>query len=151
MKDELVKGAGVDLERTSLLPGMGFFVPDSVYREQKERELENSLGGASVVVITDSDADGLTCAALVQEAHRGAVCVPTSPYDLEGCLNLVAKYSDQGVKIYICDLCPDSIEGIEPGLEELCKKTDFILWCDHHRWDKDVYDFVNSLGIQVEL
>ena len=42
MKDELVKGAGVDLERTSLLPGMGFFVPDSVYREQKERELENS-------------------------------------------------------------------------------------------------------------
>ena len=151
MKDELVKGPGVDLERTSLLPGMGFFVPDSFYREQKERELENSLEGASVVVITDSDADGLTCAALVQETHQGAVCVPTSPYGLEDCLNLVAKYSDQGVKIYICDLCPDSVEGIEPGLEELCDKTDFILWCDHHRWDEDVCDFVKSLGIRVEL
>jgi oligoribonuclease NrnB/cAMP/cGMP phosphodiesterase (DHH superfamily) len=151
MKDELIKGQGIDPERASLLPGMGFFIPESVYREQKEKELETSLKGAELVVVTDSDADGLTCAALVQEYQENAICVPTSPYDLGDCISRVATHIEQGVKMYICDLCPDSVEEIEPGLRELCGKTDFIIWCDHHRWDKDIYDFVESLGVQVEL
>ena len=151
MKDELIKGPEVDPERASLLPGMGFFIPESIYHEQKEKELQVSLEGARAVVITDSDADGLACAALVQEMDHGAICVPTNPYELEGCFMQVAEWIGQGADVYICDLCPDSIDEIKHGLEKLYEKARFILWCDHHRWEEEIYDFVHSMGIQIEL
>jgi oligoribonuclease NrnB/cAMP/cGMP phosphodiesterase (DHH superfamily) len=141
----------VDLERTSLLPGKGFFIPESIRLELNEKGLEEIIPSTKVVVVTDSDADGLTCAALVQEKHPGAVCVPTNPYEIESCIERVSSLISPDIIVYICDLCPDSIEEIEESLRSLYDKTENIFWCDHHRWDADIYEFIVSLGIQVEL
>ncbi|WP_435145494.1 DHH family phosphoesterase [Halobaculum sp. P14] len=75
MDDELIETDDLSLERKSKLPGKGFFYPDSLDEDRAEERAKEALEGAGVVVITDSDADGLGCVALVREAYDAAVDV----------------------------------------------------------------------------
>jgi oligoribonuclease NrnB/cAMP/cGMP phosphodiesterase (DHH superfamily) len=67
MDDWLIDDDRLTLERKSLLPGTGFFVPDSLEEETEEQETREALAGAGTVVVADPDADGLACVALVRE------------------------------------------------------------------------------------
>ena len=52
MDDSLIDPETLPLERTSLLPGAGFFAPDE--EERDEAELEATLGDADTVVATSA-------------------------------------------------------------------------------------------------
>ena len=75
MDDELIETDDLSLHRRSLLPGKGFFYPDSLDEDRTEERIAETVEGAEAVVITDSDADGLGCAALLREAYDATLDV----------------------------------------------------------------------------
>jgi len=75
MDDALIETDDLALSRKSLLPGKGFFYPDSLDESYAERETRAAVEGAETVVVADTDADGLACVALVREARDAALDV----------------------------------------------------------------------------
>jgi oligoribonuclease NrnB/cAMP/cGMP phosphodiesterase (DHH superfamily) len=73
MDDELIDSGTLPLDRKSRLPGTGFFYPDSLDEDRAEERAKEAVEGAEAVVITDSDADGLGCIALIREAYDAAL------------------------------------------------------------------------------
>ncbi len=69
MEDALIEDDGLSLSRKSRLPGEGFFYPDSLEDERAETRAREKIDEAEAVVVTDSDADGLGCVALIREAY----------------------------------------------------------------------------------
>jgi oligoribonuclease NrnB/cAMP/cGMP phosphodiesterase (DHH superfamily) len=81
MDDELIETGDLSLHRRSLLPGKGFFYPDSLDEDRTEERVAEAVDGADTVVVTDSDADGLGCVALIREARDAALDV--APFEEE--------------------------------------------------------------------
>ena len=75
MDDQLIDSSELPLRRRSLLPGTGFFYPDSLDEDRAEERAREAIDGAEAVVVTDSDADGLGCIALVREVYDAALDV----------------------------------------------------------------------------
>ena len=75
MDDQLIDSSELPLRRRSLLPGTGFFYPDSLDDDRAEERAREAIDGAEAVVVTDSDADGLGCVALVREVYDAALDV----------------------------------------------------------------------------
>ncbi|WP_435074593.1 DHH family phosphoesterase [Halorubrum sp. HHNYT27] len=75
MDDDLIDEAGVPRSRYTRLPGKGFFYPDSLDEERGERLAKEAIEGSEAVVIADSDADGLACAAMIRETYDAALDV----------------------------------------------------------------------------
>ncbi|GAA0205753.1 DHH family phosphoesterase [Halobaculum roseum] len=73
MDDELIESDTLPLDRKSRLPGTGFFYPDSLDEDRAEERAKEAVEGAEAVVITDSDADGLGCVALIREVYDAAL------------------------------------------------------------------------------
>ncbi|MFB6096309.1 MAG: DHH family phosphoesterase [Haloferacaceae archaeon] len=73
MDDDLIDSSQLSLTRRSLLPGTGFFYPDSLDEERAEERVAEAVEGAEAVVIADGDADGLGCVALIREAYDAAL------------------------------------------------------------------------------
>ncbi|MFC7097081.1 DHH family phosphoesterase [Halobaculum marinum] len=73
MDDELIETSALPLDRRSRIPGKGFFYPDSLDEDRSEERAKEAVEGAEAVVITDSDADGLGCVALIREAYDAAL------------------------------------------------------------------------------
>ncbi|NHN48345.1 phosphohydrolase [Halostella sp. JP-L12] len=69
MDDSLIDSEDLSLGRKSVIPGEGFFVPDSLEESHEEEAAAEALDGASVAVVADPDADGLACVALVRELY----------------------------------------------------------------------------------
>ncbi|KPN30061.1 putative phosphohydrolase (DHH superfamily) [Halolamina pelagica] len=89
MDDELIDTGDLSLHRRSLLPGKGFFYPDSLDEDRTEERVAEAVDGAEAVVITDSDADGLGCVALIREARDAALDV--APFEAA----LAAELADE--------------------------------------------------------
>jgi len=68
MDDSLIDADGLSPERRSLLPGAGFFYPDSLDEDRADERAATALDGATTAVVADPDADGLACTALLREA-----------------------------------------------------------------------------------
>ena len=150
MDDALIEEAASP-ERASLLPGAGFFVPDSVSRERSAAAAADALEGADVVVVADPDADGLACVALIREVVGEAALVGTAPHELERGLRRVAAHAEAGADLYVCDLCPDDPGGVGEALEAVGGRLDRIRWFDHHRWDPAVESAVREAGVDLEV
>ncbi|WP_135820562.1 DHH family phosphoesterase [Halostella litorea] len=69
MDDSLIDDDDLSLGRKSVIPGEGFFVPDSLEESHEEEAAAEALDGASVAVVADPDADGLACVALLRELY----------------------------------------------------------------------------------
>lgn len=147
MNDWLIDDDRLSIERRSLLPGEGFFVPDSFEAEEAEREAADELTGADTVVIADPDADGLACVALVREAFGEGALVPAGPHELEEALEWAAKYTTSEVTVVVCDLCPDNEYDVA-ALPDLTARVDDVRWYDHHQWDPELGKFVDSAGVE---
>jgi len=76
MYEELIDSGELPIARKSVLPGTGFFLPDSVEAEVEDEQTQAAVAGASAVVIADADADGLACVALIREAYDDVRHVP---------------------------------------------------------------------------
>jgi oligoribonuclease NrnB/cAMP/cGMP phosphodiesterase (DHH superfamily) len=146
MNDWLIDDDHLSLERKSILPGEGFFLPDSIEEEEQEREAAERMDGAGVVVIADPDADGLACTALVREALDEGALVPAGPHELDEALAWAAEYVEPDATLVICDLCPDSVEDLA-ALEDLTARVEDVRWYDHHQWDDDLGALVDDSGV----
>jgi len=134
MDDSLIDDETVPLARRSLLPGEGFFVPDSVDEVEAEREAREALEGADRVVVADPDADGLACVALVRTAFGESALLPAGPHEIEEALAYVVEFGEPGLSVFVCDLCPDSPDDVAalPAVADLAAS---VRWFDHHQWD----------------
>jgi oligoribonuclease NrnB/cAMP/cGMP phosphodiesterase (DHH superfamily) len=81
MDDDLIDSSSLPLSRKSLLPGTGFFYPDSLDDDRDDERVEEAVDGADVIVIADADADGLGCVALLREMYDAALDV--EPFEEE--------------------------------------------------------------------
>ncbi|GAB7093981.1 hypothetical protein JCM30237_11330 [Halolamina litorea] len=93
MDDELIETSELSLHRRSLLPGKGFFYPDSLSEDRTEERIAEAVDGAEAVVITDSDADGLGCVALIREARGAALDVV--PFEEELAAEVAGDAADE--------------------------------------------------------
>jgi oligoribonuclease NrnB/cAMP/cGMP phosphodiesterase (DHH superfamily) len=73
MDDSLIDSSELPLDRRSVLPGTGFFYPNSLDEDRSEDRAKAAIDGADAVVVTDSDADGLGCVALIRERYDAAI------------------------------------------------------------------------------
>jgi len=149
MDESLIEDEEMPLARKSVLPGTGFFVPDEVDEERREREAREALDGRSVAVVADPDADGLACVALLRAAYGDAGLVPAGPHDLEDGMELVAEHAEDDVDVFVCDLCPDEFEYVDEELAALVDAADSVRWFDHHQWDDDVAEQVRAAGVDL--
>ena len=147
MDDWLIDDERLSIGRKSILPGEGFFYPDSFEAEKREAEAAETLAGAETVVIADPDADGLACTALVREAHGEAALLPAGPHNLQEALAWAGEYADPAATVFVCDLCPDS-ESDLGALATLHEQVDRVAWFDHHQWDPDLAETVDEAGIE---
>ncbi|ELY53192.1 DHH family phosphoesterase [Natronolimnohabitans innermongolicus] len=83
MYDELIDSGDLPIARKSILPGTGFFLPDTLEDDLEDEQTEAALEGAEVAVIADPDADGLACVALIREAYGDVQNVPEPERDDE--------------------------------------------------------------------
>jgi len=75
--------------------------------------------------------------------------LPTGPYSIDTALERVVTHADDGVSVYVCDLCPDEYDRIAEPLEALAESADSIRWFDHHRWDDAVAAAVRDCGVDL--
>ncbi|WP_135806100.1 DHH family phosphoesterase [Halorussus marinus] len=149
MKDWVIDDDALPIERKSILPGEGFFVPDSIEDEREDAEAEAALTGADVAVVADPDADGLACTALVREVYGDAALVDAGPHDLDEALERVAEYAEPDARVFVCDLCPDAYDDVGAPLETLVERSGPVRWFDHHQWDDAVAEAVREAGVDL--
>jgi len=147
MDDWLIDDDRLSIGRKSVLPGEGFFIPDSYEEEQAEAEAAETLTDAGVIVIADPDADGLACTALIREAHGEGALLPAGPHELTEALEWTAEYADPDATVFICDLCPDRESDIAP-LDSLVDTAERVVWFDHHQWPDDLAADVDASGVE---
>ena len=75
--------------------------------------------------------------------------VSAGPYSIDTSLERVLAYADDGIDLFVCDLCPDDYKWIADPLEALAEKTDSIRWFDHHQWDAETAESVRDLGVDL--
>ncbi len=88
---------------------------------------------------------------VTEQAHaRSPVgLISAGPYSLDTALERVERYADDGIDLYVCDLCPDEFEPIAESLAELSRSCESIRWFDHHQWDDAVAASVRELGVDL--
>jgi len=150
MQDWLIDDDRLSITRKSVLPGEGFFRPDSIEQEQAEREAAETLQKASVVVVADPDADGLACTALVRRARDAGALIPTGPHELQEALAWAGEYAREDAELIVCDLCPDSEEDIG-SIGSLVEQVEAVRWYDHHQWDDDLAAQVRAAGVDLTV
>ncbi|GAB6879651.1 hypothetical protein JCM17823_19250 [Halorubrum gandharaense] len=97
---------------------------------------------------TDENEDDETDA---DDAHtRSSVALlAAGPYSIDDSLERVLEYADDGIDLFVCDLCPDDYEWIAEPLEGLVEKADAVRWFDHHQWDDDTAAAVREAGVDL--
>ncbi len=148
MDDWLIDDDRLSIGRKSVLPGEGFWKPDTIADEREERETEAALDGAETVVVADPDADGLACVALIREVFGDAALVPAGPHEIDQAIAWTADYAESDATVLVCDLCPDHADDVA-DLDALVERADRVSWYDHHQWSDDLADLVRSAGVDL--
>ncbi|MFB6184475.1 MAG: DHH family phosphoesterase [Haloarculaceae archaeon] len=148
MDDWLIDDDRLSLGRKSVLPGEGFFRPDSIEERRAEREAAEAIDDAGTVVIADPDADGLACTALVRQARGEGALIPAGPHELAEALAWAAEYTDADADVFVCDLCPDDDRDLK-ALPVLVDRVDAVAWLDHHQWEPRLADAVREAGVTL--
>ena len=103
-------------------------------------------GDEGVAGDAESDPDDPTADA---HAESPVGLVSAGPYSIDTSLERVLAYADDGVDLFVCDLCPDDYEWIAEPLEALAETADSIRWFDHHQWDPETAESVRDLGVDL--
>jgi oligoribonuclease NrnB/cAMP/cGMP phosphodiesterase (DHH superfamily) len=153
MDDHLIDGDTLSTARKSVLPGEGFFYPDSFDEERADQEAAAALAGAETVIVADPDADGLACVALLEVVFGDVALIGAGPHDLSEALARVGAYAEPGARLFVCDLCPDSEDDLV-ALERLADREEGndgekLRWFDHHQWDESLARAVREAGVDL--
>ena len=149
MEDWVIDDEDLPLERKSLLPGTGFFVPDDVQEAKKDQEVRERVEGADVIVVADPDADGLACATIMREVYGEAALVPAGPHEIEDGLRRAAEFGEEGCRLFVCDLCPDQFSYVEDELADAVEYASEVRWFDHHQWTEETAAAVRDAGADL--
>ena len=149
MDETLIDDDTLSLARKSVLPGAGFFVLDEYRDDVADAEVKNVLEDAQVAVLTDSDADGFACAAIIRAVHPEAVVIPSGPNDLIDDLERVARFAPASMTLFVCDLVPDAPQPAVQTLHQLADLDIQIHWYDHHQWPSDVETAITDAGVEL--
>jgi oligoribonuclease NrnB/cAMP/cGMP phosphodiesterase (DHH superfamily) len=149
MEDWVIDDEDLPLERKSLLPGRGFFVPDDIREEQKDLEIREAVQDKSTLVVADPDADGMACAAIIREIYGDTALIPAGPHELEDGLRRAAEYGEADVRVFVCDLCPDEYAYVEDELAYLVEHAGEVRWFDHHQWTDETAAAVREAGVDL--
>ncbi|MEM4782554.1 MAG: recombinase RecJ [Halalkalicoccus sp.] len=149
MDETLIDDDTLPLARKSVLPGAGFFYPDEFEEAAADVEAEKALAGVETAVIADPDADGLACVAILREVYGAAALLPTGPHEIEDSLERVAEYGEEGLRVFVCDLCPDRYEYVGEELDAAGETASEVRWFDHHQWDEAVAESVREAGVEL--
>jgi oligoribonuclease NrnB/cAMP/cGMP phosphodiesterase (DHH superfamily) len=148
MDDSIIDDEHLTLEERSLLPSKGFFVPESYREEHRRAEFEESVSGHSEVMLVDGDGDGLAAVVLGKQVHENLGYATASPNYLEDALERLAEFVEEDATVYVVDLCPDPEVSLD-DLETVVERASSVHWYDHHQWDEDVREAIESLGVDV--
>ncbi|MDY6818430.1 MAG: recombinase RecJ [Halobacteriales archaeon] len=151
MQDWVIDDTTLPPERRSLLPGEGFFIPDTIEEARQDQAVRERAEDASVLVVADPDADGLACVAIIQEALGEGALIPAGPHELDEGLRRAVEFGDAGARVFVCDLCPDSEDerAVVDRLEALIDTGSEVRWFDHHQWEDDIAAAVRATGTDL--
>ncbi|OYR55770.1 DHH family phosphoesterase [Halorubrum halodurans] len=103
-----------------------------------------------VGVVDGDDADGESDDPTADAHTQSPVgLISAGPYSLDTALERVVAYADDGIDLYVCDLCPDEFEPIEEALDALSTSCASIRWFDHHQWDDAVAAAVRERDVDL--
>ena len=163
VNDDLLTRSTLTEDEWRITPEPEALIPDSVQREQRSEQFRDALTPddssqtqPDAIVITHTDADGLTSAALLAERHGHDT--PIRPVSYNGAYRfehaladlLAAEITDR--LVYICDFNPpDRAETDLPdALRRLIDERNCeITWYDHHQWVDDALTAYRDAGIDV--
>ena len=120
-----------------------------------ERRVANDGGDANDETDgadSDTENDGADESAdPTEDAHAESPVglLAAGPYSIDTSLERVAAYADDGIDLFVCDLCPDEYEWIAEPLESLAASCDSIRWFDHHQWDDATAESVRAAGVDL--
>ena len=108
-------------------------------------------GDDATGVNDESGADGEESDDPAADAHAESPVglLSAGPYSIDTALERVAAYADDGIDLFVCDLCPDDYEWIAEPLAALAESTDSIRWFDHHQWDDETAAAVRDAGVDL--
>ncbi len=84
-----------------------------------------------------------------EDEESPVALVAAGPHSLGEALERVAEYLEPDADVYVCDLCPDSVETVSASLESLASRAGAVRWFDHHQWDEAVAAFVRETGVDL--
>ena len=151
MDPALIDDDDLPASRKSVLPGEGFFLPEDLQDRERDAEAAAALEARETVIVSDSDADGLACVALLREYTDEAAMLPSGPYDLSASLERVARFGEPEIDLYVCDLVPDRLEEVLDPLEQLLEAGSDVTWFDHHQWEPEIEQGIRDLGVDLRL
>ncbi|SNR54398.1 DHH family phosphoesterase [Halorubrum vacuolatum] len=99
----------------------------------------------------ETEEDGTGTADPLENVHAESPVglIAAGPYSLDTALERVERYADEGIDLYVCDLCPDRFEPIAEPLTSLARSCEAIRWFDHHQWDEGVAASVRETGVDL--
>lgn len=148
MEDALFQSSALDINEQIRLPETEFFIPESYRRMQVEEQLSQKVAGASSIVISDGDLDGLGAAAAHFAVFPDSVFISGGPHagvvDIHTALKLVSLYAQPDCTVTVADISLNSKEQASL-LPEVADKASEVFWFDHHEWGStEVKDFVRT-------
>jgi oligoribonuclease NrnB/cAMP/cGMP phosphodiesterase (DHH superfamily) len=159
MNDQLLARDELGFEEWSVTPDPEALVPDSIARERERASFRAQLGAnPGTVVISHTDADGLSSAALLSATGRRDPVVQTVGYQdayrfehvLEDLTDDTLAFDPDGAILSIADFSPDG-PACADALGELVAAGCHVEWFDHHQWDEVVRAEVIQAGVDLHV
>lgn len=150
--NKLLSKDQLDPEEYAVTPDPDHLVPDSIERERRSEAFRAKLrGDPDAIIITHTDADGLSSAALLAD-YAGDVAIEAidyhGAYQFDDVLGDILDLRVVDTPIYISDFALDG-EGAVFDIQLLGQRDCPITWFDHHQWDDELVDRLEDVGVDV--
>jgi len=160
ISDDLLARDQLEFDEWATTPKPEHLVPDSIERERTREQFRADLrDDPDAVVVTHTDADGLSSAALIVaalERDYDATDIAVQPIDYHGAYrfeHVVGDLLDVGLTdtpIYVSDFALDN-EGVVGDLERLTDAGCLTTWYDHHQWDDSLVADLEDAGVTLTI
>lgn len=154
VNDDLFDRDNLSLSNWALTPRPEAVTPDSVRYEQQRNEFEREIQEYSDIIITHTDADGLSSPALIEEmtGNRAAVASVSyeGPFTLEDALVVLAENDVENRGVFILDLNPND-KSMALLIKEIVQNDCLVTWFDHHQWDDNIRTACDMPGVELHI
>jgi oligoribonuclease NrnB/cAMP/cGMP phosphodiesterase (DHH superfamily) len=160
MNDELLTRDELGLVEWSVTPDPEALVPDSIARGRERKAFRAKLvDNPDGVIISHTDADGLSSAALLKHNAYTPRVIQTVGYQdayrfehvLEDMLDDDTGFGPDGALLQISDFTPDDDAECVAALSALDDAGCTIEWYDHHQWDEATAQAVIDAGVELTI